>query len=757
VIGDPHHITRRLRSLWPEAAIVAAVLFAFHGVLAGTAHLPYDAEYYHYPLLREVADALSSGNLPAWDSFTYGGSPLLANAQASWLYPPQLLLDGILAVLEKPLTEHTLDVLAVLHLAVAGVATAAVGRRRGLGHAGAAYAGIFVVLTGGTVSQVQHIGLIETLTWIPFSILVVDRLATGITAGRVAALGALFALMVLAGFLPVIPACALLLLGAAVARGQGRRSALLGTAAGVLLGAAMAAVALVPVAELLSSYPPLDLHLSLPTAALVTAILPNAFGHWDASLTAFSGPWNLTNSYFYVGAAAVVLLPLAVGCGRAALREAALVLVLTLASFGAIGERVATFVQGAPVVGRLWRPEDVIYVAAVPLGLLLARALARPPSRRQLGVVAGALLVLAVVAFTGGHGRSLSFFSSAPRRMLLGVVLIAGLMVLAALWRARHESWAIAALTAAALLGGGELATAVPGRYFVINPGPATGAGSSSTGDGSGVVSFLQAHAGATGRIAADTPSLPAVWAGFPPVWHLSDVNGFQPQFSRFQLAFVHALGAVSRASDREFAIIPRLGPYLEQMGTRYVVVGAGRDPFARAPGYVGVFQDGSYRVYRRTGGRGRAYAIDRACLRRRGVSALIVCQTSARVTVDVTGPNSRRLQLPRASRATLIVTGEPWYPGWHAEQAGTSLPVRRLGFLTAVSAPAGVTRVTLDYEPPGLLVGALMSLLAIGGSVLAVARGDRGRRTGWGVTMGLSGRYRGRRRVARLSRRPSR
>lgn len=709
------------------------MLFAFHGVLSGTAHFPYDAEYYHYPLLREVAAALSSGSLPAWDSFTYGGSPLLANAQAAWLYPPQLLLDGILAALGKPLTEHTLDILAVLHLAAAGLATAAVARRRGLGQASAAYAGVFVVLTGGTVSQVQHIGLIETLPWIPISILAVDRLAGGISARWVVALGVSFALMMLAGFLPVIPACAALLLGTAVARSDGRRAALLGTAAGMILGAAMAAVALIPVAELLGAYPPLDPHPSLPTAALITGILPNAFGHWEASLTAFSGPEGLTNSYFYLGAAAVVLLPMALAGGRAALREAALVLVLTLASFGAIGERIAAFVQGAPVVGHLWRPEDVIYVTAVPLGLLLARALARPPARRQLAAGAGALFVLAVVEFTGADAQSLSFFASAPRRMLVGIVLIAGLMVLGALWRTRHESWAIAALAAAALLGGGELASAVPGRYFVDGPGPATSAGSNSSGDGSGAVRFLQTHAGAGDRIAADISNLPAVWAGFPPVWHLADVNGFQPQFSRYQLAAVRALGSVSQASNREFAIVPGLDPYLQQIGARYVVASAGQDPFAGVSGYVPVFQDATYRVYRVARDRRRAYAVDPACARRRGASSLILCRMSSRVTVVMTGPSSRRLQLARSTRSTLIVTGEPWYPGWHAEHAGTSLPVRRLGFLSTVDVPPGVTRIALDYEPPGLLLGALVSLLAIAGSVLAVAR-ERRTRAGVGA-----------------------
>ena len=40
---------------------------------------------------------------------------------------------------------------------------------------------------------------------------------------------------------------------------------------------------------------------------------------------------------------------------------------------------------------------------------------------------------------------------------------------------------------------------------------------------------------------------------------------------------------------------------------------------------------------------------------------------------------------------------------------------MRRVGFLAAVSVPAGVTAVTMDYQPPGLILGALLSALAIG------------------------------------------
>jgi hypothetical protein len=292
--------------LWPEIAILTAVFVAFRPILVGTAHLPFDTEFYHYPLLRTVQEQLSSGTLPAWDSYSYGGIPLLANAQSAWLYPPHLILDGILSVAGRPLTEHALDVVEILHVAIAGLGTSVVARGRGLGRAGAAFAGIFVVLNGETVAQAQHLGMVETFAWVPLAIFVIDRMRDdGITARRIVALGALFALMITAGFLPLVTACAALLLGVGLAQGPRRLRTLRGVIAGIALGIVIAGAVLLPVLAVLDVFPLLEPHGSLPTSGLVTTIFPNAFGQWGASLAQYRGT-ELTNSYFYVGESSVM-------------------------------------------------------------------------------------------------------------------------------------------------------------------------------------------------------------------------------------------------------------------------------------------------------------------------------------------------------------------------------------------------------------------------------------------------------------------
>jgi hypothetical protein len=722
-----------IRAAWPELVILIAIAIAFGSTIIGSAHIPYDAEYFHYPQLRTVQTLLSSGSLPLWDSYSYGGIPLLANAQSAWLYPPHLLLDGVLSVIGRPLTEHTLNMLAIAHVALAALGTSWVARSRALGKPAAAFAGVFVVMNGNTVAQAQHMLMTETYGWIPFTILVIDRLARGVTGRRVAALGALVFLMVTAGFLPLAPSVVLLLLGTAIARTEGRRDALVGTVAGIVLGLALTAAMLLPVVASLNAFLPLPLHAAQPTDWLTTAVLPTAVGHWGAQ-AAFVGI-GLTNSYFYIGGAAIFLLPLALGAGRAAAWEAGLVLLLLLATFGGIGQDIANAIQGIKTVGPGWRPELALYVAGVPAALLIARGLTRPPRPRQLAIGAVALLVLVLVPLSDPPVHSLHFLAEAPAKTLIALGLtIACLLAATHLTRAGRGGAGLA-LAVAAIIACADLAAAVPGRYFVNWPGSATTAGPNATGDGSDVLAFLKRHLQPGERVISDTLHLQAAWAGFTNVWQLPDINGFQPQFSKYLWARFSAATTVSSTTghtssgERTFPVVPGEESLFNELDVRYIVMPASQDAFAHARGFQHVFTDDQYHVYRNPASLQRAYGVDQACLRAHGTMAIDRCEQPTPVSVTHTSNASWRLSITGSQGVPLLITGEPWYPGFSASSSRGSLRVTRVGYLAAISVPAGVSAVTLSYLPPGLISGSVVSLLALVVTIILALGSERRRR----------------------------
>jgi uncharacterized membrane protein YfhO len=62
-----------------------------------------------------------------------------------------------------------------------------------------------------------------------------------------------------------------------------------------------------------------------------------------------------------------------------------------------------------------------------------------------------------------------------------------------------------------------------------------------------------------------------------------------------------------------------------------------------------------------------------------------------------------------------MLVISEAYYPGWVAEVNGQQVPVVQAdGYLQAVPVPAGNATVRLDYRPPLLIWGGIISVATL-------------------------------------------
>ncbi len=86
-----------------------------------------------------------------------------------------------------------------------------------------------------------------------------------------------------------------------------------------------------------------------------------------------------------------------------------------------------------------------------------------------------------------------------------------------------------------------------------------------------------------------------------------------------------------------------------------------------------------------------------------------------------VVSENPRSLEIEAELDAPgYLVLSDLSFPGWHAAVAGQELPVLEAnGFFRAVPLPPGKHRVQLKYQPQGLVIGALITLLTICGITL--------------------------------------
>lgn len=121
--------------------VAAGFLFS-DGTLMGQ-----DSATQFYPWYDYLGERLSTGQVPAWNPYQFGGAPFAGDPQSGWMYLPAML---IFTILPLPLAAPTF---LVFHLLLAGVAMYLLARILGIGVAGALISGVAYQLSGPVLGR----------------------------------------------------------------------------------------------------------------------------------------------------------------------------------------------------------------------------------------------------------------------------------------------------------------------------------------------------------------------------------------------------------------------------------------------------------------------------------------------------------------------------------------------------------------------------------------------------------------------------
>ena len=276
--------------------VLAVLPFAAFGrvALGRTVFADGDLFTYNYPLLHETARQWKAGEVPLWNPYIFGGTPLLAQMQAGAFYPANvlfLLLPEWLAFGETILLHYSLcGVFAFLYL-----------RSLRLTRAASTFGGLVFMCSGFAMSHLGHVSTIRTLPWLPLVLCALEGWRRS-GSGRWLALGAAaVGLMLLAGH-PQIPLYALMVVVAyalwfGLTGGPSERRRWLMAGAFVTgVGCALAGVQLVPAAVAVKEYMRPDrgsyeyfASYSLHPIRLVNLVFPELLPGDLAELTGYVG------------------------------------------------------------------------------------------------------------------------------------------------------------------------------------------------------------------------------------------------------------------------------------------------------------------------------------------------------------------------------------------------------------------------------------------------------------------------------------
>ena len=369
--------------------------------------------------------AFAEGRVPLWNAGEGMGQPLLATLGDAPFYPARVL-DLVLP------PARAIAVSLALHLCLLGFGTWLVMRRAGLHPAAALFGAVVMALSGYATCHFQAPLILRAIAWLPWMHLALARLVERPSPVRIGVLGLVVGMSFLVGF----PQASCLSLYAALLITMPKdRRALAGAAVAVLLGAAIAAVHLVPATELVGeswraggwSVDTLRAK-SLAPQSLVGFVLPHFFGSPVADISVavpdLPSPWEFPSylawqtqevqNSFEENVLFAGLIPLALaaaGCLRRRARLATLGLGAVL--LVAMAPPVLATLTGLLPGMSYGSPKRVLFLAAYAVAWLsalevdrLAHATRPAEGKLARGIIgAGAILVFIGVAAAGPFER----------------------------------------------------------------------------------------------------------------------------------------------------------------------------------------------------------------------------------------------------------------------------------------------------------------------------------------------------------------
>ncbi len=277
---------------------------------------------YFYPYRDYAAFALREGRLPLWNPYLFMGAPFLANSQAGFFYPLNLIASWLDVT-------RAINLSIAAHVWIACLGAYALARKRlGASIPAAWLGGASFGLGGYLGAQVEHFNQLQALAWLPWLWLAYERAAAD-SPSRIRSIrdcllvGALVGLMLLAGhtqsvFIALVGLAAQAL-WPAIEQVRDPRRALRAALArltplviGVAVGALLAAVQLLPTVEL-TGFSPRGGGLSIDEAVSFS-LDPRLIGR--ALLPDYEGALPGGSEYTaFLGVSALVLMVVGLWAG----------------------------------------------------------------------------------------------------------------------------------------------------------------------------------------------------------------------------------------------------------------------------------------------------------------------------------------------------------------------------------------------------------------------------------------------------------
>jgi hypothetical protein len=734
-------------SFLPVLILCLAVFGLFYRIFLGEVIFWGTPALQFYPWRKMAFDMLKGGQLPLWNPLVGNGAPLLANYQTAVFYPPNWLYLII------P-TEYAMGLVGVIHIIWAGLGMMVYLRRLGIQRLGQGVGALAFSLGGYLVSRFGFLSITSAVPWLPWLMWAIDGVVLcdrdQMPRGRnVVLLGLIAAMQLLAGhaqttfYSMVLAGTYTLWRVLASPRNENGSWATRGKSlglvlGGLLLGAAVAAIQLIPTFELLQSSQraggveeSFALNFSFWPPRFLTLIAPNLFG--SPALGNYWGLGAYWEDAIYVGLLTLLMAGYAGvrwrrerrnGLSPAARVVPFYVLLLPPVFVLALGGNTPVFpwlYRHVPTFSMFQAPTRWTLLAVFALSVLGAvgidgwRAARRETAWMGLMTAGGVSVVMgAVVSSYIAPGVVEPTYLAATIRLGVTLVVLGAVFLLLPRYErhpARRFGWeagVLALLAADLVTAHWGLTPTLPADYYH----QASEFAQSLAPYLDGYRTFYMPDEEEAAKI--DTfLDFKDLEAGDRPHWDMmrevlvpdagmdadvASANNFDPLQVGYYARLLRSLDG--KAPVDELSV-------LQQMNVGVLLTARPYADFALV-GQVGPVL--AYRVPNPWPRAALAHCDE--------VNDTLSCQRIAEGQAAIFQDEPMRVGVTvQTGSAATLVLADTFYPGWLATVDGVPVPIRRANTaFRAVDVPAGEHEVVFEYRPVSVWIGMMVSCIGIDG-----------------------------------------
>jgi hypothetical protein len=411
----------RRGSVYVYLSLLAVVVLFFHKPLFSAQYtFPWDFRGVQLPLITFLRDQLRENRFALWNPYNYCGYPIFANIQACFFHPLVFASAWISSRLSWASLPILLEWAVVLQVWIGGVAACHLFGELGL-QTPAAWTGAVMFETGSYfASRAEHIDSMMAAAWMPLAWLAVWKLRHKPRVDWLAVLATALGLSVWGGFpqatVAVFGSTVMFALLLAILR-MGHVRALALTCCGCVLGILLAAAPFIPTTQLtelsVAKYRAdwLGTGGGLYWQSLVSLLAPNHYNIFDISR--FNGPGDPTFLYLYSSIGGLLLAIFALLFAIVTRRNRITALFALLLAFGMLwmlGDKTLVWRIFFPLLPEQTRigihPEYTYCIFSLAIAGLAAMGLDAirigDPARWAIGAI------IAVDLFLVGSGRPMN-------------------------------------------------------------------------------------------------------------------------------------------------------------------------------------------------------------------------------------------------------------------------------------------------------------------------------------------------------------